>query len=83
MSVYPIGDLDCIQVKVRDAGAARTKAVYLALDINLAGEKALLGILIAQTKGGKFLAASRDRTENLGLQDIFIVCLDGDRKSVV
>jgi putative transposase len=35
-ALYPIVYLDCIHVKVRDAGAVRVKAVYLALGINLA-----------------------------------------------
>jgi putative transposase len=48
-AVYPIVYLDCIHVKVRDEGAVRVKAVYLALGINLRGEKELLGIWIAQT----------------------------------
>ncbi len=52
--VYPIVYLDCIHVKVRDAGTVRGKAVYLALGINLAGEKELLGLWIAQTEGAKF-----------------------------
>ena len=50
----PIIYLDCIHVKTRDAGTVRMKAVYLALGINLAGEKELLGIWIAQTEGAKF-----------------------------
>ena len=36
---YPIVDLDCIHVKVRDHGSIQTKAVYLVIGINLAGEK--------------------------------------------
>ena len=42
-ALYPIVYLDCIHVKVRDNGTVRTKAVYLALGVNLAGEKELLG----------------------------------------
>ena len=53
-ALYPIIYLDCIHVKTRDAGTVRVKAVYLALGINLAGEKELLGIWIAQTEGAKF-----------------------------
>ncbi len=40
-ALYPIVYLDCIHVKARDSGAVRVKAVYLALGINLAGEKVL------------------------------------------
>jgi putative transposase len=43
-ALHPIVYLDCIHGKVRDAGAVRVKAVYLALGIDLAGEKELLGI---------------------------------------
>ncbi|MEH6542282.1 transposase, partial [Halopseudomonas sp.] len=42
-AVYPIVYLDCIHTKVRE-GAVRVKAVYLALGINLAGEKEILGL---------------------------------------
>jgi putative transposase len=53
-ALYPIVYLDCIHVKVRDSGTVRAKAVYLALGINMVGEKELLGIWIAQTEGAKF-----------------------------
>jgi putative transposase len=52
--VYPLVYLDGIHVKVRDAGAVRVKAVYLAMGINLDGEKEVLGLWIAQTEGAKF-----------------------------
>ena len=42
--LYPILYLDCIHVKVRDAGAVRTKAVYLTIGVNLAGHKDVLGL---------------------------------------
>ncbi|GAB5606555.1 IS256 family transposase [Sideroxyarcus sp. TK5] len=76
-ALYPIVYLDCIHVKVRDAGAVRTKAVYLALGINMAGEKELLGIWIAQTEGAKFWLQVVTELKNRGVQDIFIACVDG------
>jgi transposase-like protein len=39
---------------VRDSGAARTKAVYLAIGVNMDGRKEVLGLWIAQTEGAKF-----------------------------
>ena len=75
--LYPIAYLDCIHVKARDAGAVRVKAVYLALGINLAGEKELLGIWIAQTEGAKFWLQVVTELKNRGVQDIFIACVDG------
>jgi putative transposase len=76
-AVYPIVYLDCIHVKVRDAGAVRVKAVYLTLGINLAGEKELLGLWIAQTEGAKFWLQVVTELKNRGVQDIFIACVDG------
>ena len=76
-TLYPIVYMDCIHVKVRDSGAVRVKAVYLALGINLAGEKELLGIWIAQTEGAKFWLQVVTELKNRGVQDIFIACVDG------
>ena len=76
-AIYPIVYLDCIHVKVRDTGAVRTKAVYLAIGINLAGEKQVLGLWIAQTEGAKFWLSVVTELKNRGVQDIFIACVDG------
>jgi len=75
--IYPIVYLDCIHVKVRDTGAVRTKAVYLAIGINLNGEKEVLGLWIAQTEGAKFWLQVVTELKNRGVQDIFIACVDG------
>lgn len=42
-SIYPIVYLDCLHVKVGD-GSVRVKAVYLAIGLNMAGEKEVLGL---------------------------------------
>ena len=76
-ALYPIVYLDCIHVKARDSGAVRVKAVYLALGVNLSGEKELLGIWIAQTEGAKFWLQVVTELKNRGVQDIFIACVDG------
>ncbi len=52
-AIYPIFYLDCIHVKVRE-GAVRVKAVYLAIGINMAGEKEVMGLWLAQIEGAKF-----------------------------
>ena len=75
-ALYPIAYLDCIHVKVRD-GSVRVKAVYLAIGINLSGEKEVLGVWIAQTEGAKFWLQVVTELKNRGVQDIFIACVDG------
>src|SRR5476649_1185050 len=76
-AVYPILYLDCIHVKVRDNGAVRTKAVYLAIGVNMEGHKEVLGLWISQTEGAKFWLQVVTELKNRGVQDIFIACVDG------
>lgn len=75
-AVYPIVYLDCIHAKVRD-GAVRVKAVYIALGVNMAGEKEILGLWIAQTEGAKFWLQVVNELRNRGVQDMFVACVDG------
>lgn len=76
-SVYPIVYLDALVVRSRDSGAVQNKHVYLALGINLDGEKELLGLWMAQTEGAKFWLSVVTELKNRGLQDILIACVDG------
>lgn len=79
-ALYPIVYLDALFVKVRDVeqgGRVVKKAVYLALGINLDGEKELLGLWIAQSEGAKFWLGVLTELKNRGLEDIFICCVDG------
>jgi len=76
-SIYPIVYLDCIHAKVRDSGVVRAKAAYLAIGIDVTGNKEVLGLWIAQTEGAKFWLQVVTELKNRGLQDIFIACVDG------
>ena len=76
-SLYPVVYLDCIVVKVRQNASIVNKSVYLALGINLEGQKELLGLWIAQTEGAKFWLAVMTELRNRGVQDILIACVDG------
>ena len=76
-SVYPILYFDALFVKSRQEGPVKNKAVYLALGINLEGEKELLGLWIAETEGSKFWLSVFNDIKNRGVQDCFIACVDG------
>jgi putative transposase len=69
--------MDCIHVKVRDSGAVRVKALYLAIGVNLEGIKEVLGLWMAQTEGAKFWLQVVTELKNRGVTDIFIACVDG------
>lgn len=76
-AVYPILYFDAIFVKSRQEGPVKNKAVYLALGINLDGEKELLGLWMADTEGSRFWLTVFNELKNRGLQDCFIACVDG------
>jgi len=76
-TVYPIIWFDALVVKVRDNHRVINKAVYLALAVNLDGQKELLGIWISENEGAKFWLGVLTELKTRGVQDIFIACVDG------
>lgn len=76
-SVYPIVYFDALFVKSREDGPVKNKAVYLALGVNMQGEKELLGLWIADTEGAKFWLHVLNELHSRGMQDCFIACVDG------
>ncbi|MCC7263790.1 MAG: IS256 family transposase [Candidatus Latescibacteria bacterium] len=76
-AVYPILYLDALMVKVRDNGVIHTKAVYLALGVNLDGDKELLGLWLSPHEGAKFWLQILTELKNRGLREVLIVCVDG------
>ena len=75
--VYPIVYLDCIVVKVRQDKRVINKAIFLALGINLEGQKELLGMWMAENEGAKFWLNVLTELQNRGVKDILIACVDG------
>ena len=76
-ALYPIVYLDGLVVKVRQDNRVINKTVYLALAINLEGQKERLGIWLAETEGAKFWLSVLTELQNRGVQDIFIACVEG------
>jgi transposase-like protein len=76
-AVYPILYFDCLFVKSRQEGVVKSKAVYVALGVNLQGEKELLGLWISETEGAKFWLAVFTELQQRGVQDCFVACVDG------
>lgn len=76
-SVYPIVYLDGLSVKVRHNKQVINKTIYLALGLNTAGEKELLGLWIAETEGAKFWLQVLTELRNRGVSDVLIACVDG------
>lgn len=75
--VYPIVYFDCIVVKVHQDKRVIKKAIYLALGVNLEGQKELLGMWISENEGAKFWLSVLTELKNRGVRDILIACVDG------
>ena len=76
-AVYPILYFDAMFVKSREDGPVKNKAVYLALGINLQGEKELLGLWMSENEGSTFWLSVFNELKNRGVQDCFVACVDG------
>ena len=76
-AIYPIVYLDCIVVKIRQDKQVINKAVYLALGVNMAGHKELLGLWLSENEGAKFWLNVLTELQNRGVKDILIACVDG------
>lgn len=75
--VYPIVYLDCLVLKIRQDKRVIKKAIYLALGVNLEGQKELLGMWISENEGAKFWLSILTELKNRGLEEILIACVDG------
>jgi transposase-like protein len=76
-AVYPILYLDCIVVKIRQDKRVINKAVYVALGVNVHGQKELLGLWISENEGAKFWLSVLTELKNRGVKDVFVACVDG------
>lgn len=76
-ALYAIVFFDALRVKMRDEGAVRNKAVYLAIGVSADGRKDVLGIWIEQTEGAKFWMRVMSELKNRGVNDILIAVVDG------
>ena len=76
-AVYPIVYLDALYVKIRDAGHTRNRAIYVAIGVNLQGNKEVLGLWTGEAEGAKFWLQVLTDLRNRGVADIFIACVDG------
>jgi putative transposase len=75
--VYPIVFFDALVVKGRTEGRVANKSVYVAMGINMDGEKEVLGLWLAETEGAKFWLGIITELKNRGVDDILIACIDG------
>ena len=76
--LYAVVLIDAIMIKVRDAQVAN-RAVYVAIGVNLDGERDVLGLWLGPTggEGAKQWMTMLTELKNRGVADALIVCCDG------
>ena len=76
--IYPVLLIDAIVVKVRDAQVAN-RPVYVAIGVNLDGERDVLGLWLGPSggEGAKQWMTMLTELRNRGIADALIVCCDG------
>lgn len=75
-AIYGIVFFDCLVVKVRHEKRIINKAVYVALGIDLSGQKDILGLWISENEGAKFWLNNLTEMKNRGMSDMLIACTD-------
>lgn len=76
--LYPVVLIDAIVIKVRGSQVAN-RPVYVAIGVNLDGERDVLGLWLgpAGGEGAKQWATMLGELRNRGIADVLIVCCDG------
>jgi len=74
---YPIIYLNCVVLKVRQDKRVINKSIFLALGINIEGQKKLMGMWIAENEGAKFWLIVLTELQNRGAENILIACVVG------
>jgi putative transposase len=75
--IYPIVYLDALVIKIREGSTVRNFACYVAIGVNLEGQRDVLGIWFQRTEGAKFWMQVLTELKQRGVADILFVCVDG------
>lgn len=76
-SVYAVLYVDCLYVKVRE-GTVANRPIYVAIGVNLAGERDVLGLWAGTGgEGAKHWLAVLTELKVRGVRDVLILCCDG------
>lgn len=76
-AVYPIVYFDAIVAKIRHNGKVSNRSIYIALAINMQGQKEVLGMWASEHEGSRFWMNVLTEIKNRGVSDLFICCVEG------
>ena len=69
--------MDAIHYHVRCEGRVVKRAVYIAIGINMDGNKDVLGMYVGENESAKYWLSIMNGLKNRGVEDILIACVDG------
>lgn len=75
--IYAVVFMDAIHYHVRNEGRIVKRAVYIAIGIDMAGHKDVLGMYVGENESAKFWLSIMNGLKNRGVVDILIACVDG------
>ena len=75
--IYPFVYMDCMYVNVKEKMVSEKKAVYVALGIDIEGNKDVLGFQIGDSESSSFWYGILDELKTRGVKDILYLCSDG------
>jgi len=69
--------IDCLFYKIREEGQVKSKAVYVAIGLDLEGYKKILGFWSNGSKSSRFWVKVLNDLKARGIRDVFIFSIDG------
>lgn len=75
--IYAVVFMDAIHFHVRSEGQIVKKAAYIAIGINMDGQKEVLGMWVGENESAKFWLTILNGIKARGVNDILIACIDG------
>ena len=69
--------IDCLFYKIREEGQVKSKAVYVAIGLDLEGYKEILGFWTNGSESSQFWVKVLNDLKARGIKDVFIFSIDG------
>lgn len=76
-SIYSIVYMDCLYTDVRINNVSEKIAVYVALGIDITGQKEVIGFWEGESESSSFWYGILEELKQRGLKDILFLCTDG------
>ncbi len=75
--LYALMFFDAIHYPVRTEGMVRQRAVYIAIGVDMDGERDVCGLWIGEAESSKYWLSCMNEMKNRGVRDILICSVDG------